>query len=159
MRGVFDDREFEQAEAQSETELTLGSATLLLIAFGLALLCGLCFGFGYAAGHRGAQPSVASLPSPDVSAVLNPGNGPPKPSADAQPAPAITSTDAEPDDQPSSSSSVSAPAQQNQESSLSATESNQSFHRPACGIRRSQGVAFCRFDYGADRRRLAGGRR
>ena len=125
MRGVFDDREFEQAEAQSETELTLGSATLLLIAFGLALLCGLCFGFGYAAGHRGAQPSVASLPSPDVSAVLDPGKGPPKPSADAQPAPAVTSTDAEPDDQPSSSSSVSAPAQQNQESSLSATESSQ----------------------------------
>jgi DedD protein len=125
MRGVFDDREFEQVATQSETELTLGSTTLLLIAFGLALLCGLCFGFGYAAGHRGAQPSVASLPSPDVSAALDAGNGPPKPSADAQPAPAVTSTDAEPDDQPRPSSSVSAPAQQNQESSPSATESNQ----------------------------------
>jgi DedD protein len=125
MRGVFDDREFERAEAQSETELTLGSTTLLLIAFGLASLCGLCFGLGYAAGHRGAQPSVASLPSPDVSATLDPNNGRPKPSADAQPAPAVTSADTEPDDQPSPPSSVSAPAEQNPESSPSATESNE----------------------------------
>jgi cell division septation protein DedD len=125
MRGVFEEREFEQAEAQSETELTLGSTSLLLIAFGLALLCGLCFGVGYAAGHRGAESSVASLPSPDVSAAPDPGNGPAKPSADAQPAPAVTSTAAEPDDQPSSPSSVPPPVQQNQESSPSATGSDQ----------------------------------
>jgi DedD protein len=125
MRGVFDERELERAEAQSETELTLGSTTLLLIAFGLALLCGLCFGLGYRAGHRGAQPSVASLPSPDVSATLDASNGRPKPSADAEPAPAITSTDAEPDDQRPSPSPVPAPSEQNPDSSPSATESTE----------------------------------
>ncbi|HEY6848953.1 MAG TPA: SPOR domain-containing protein [Terracidiphilus sp.] len=125
MRGVFDDREFERSEAPSETELTLGSTTLLLIAFGLALLCGLCFSLGYVAGHRGAQPSVVSLPSPDVSATLDANNGRAKPSADAQPAPEVTSTDTEPDDQRSSPSSVSAPGEQNRETSHSATESNE----------------------------------
>jgi DedD protein len=125
MRGVFDERELERAEAQSETELTLGSTTLLLIAFGLALLCGLCFGLGYRAGHRGEQPSVASLPSPDVSASLDTNNGRPKPSAEAEPQPAITSTDTEPDDQGSSPSPVSVPTEQNADSSPSATDSTE----------------------------------
>ena len=62
MRGVFDDREIERAETGREREVTLGSATLLLIFFGLVLLCGLCFGLGYTAGHRGTQDVVAALP-------------------------------------------------------------------------------------------------
>jgi cell division septation protein DedD len=126
MRGVFDERELEQAEAQSETELTLGSTTLLLIAFGLALLCGLCFSLGYAAGHRGAQPPVASLPSPDdVSATLAANSGRPKPSADAGPAPAINSADTEPDDPRSSPSPVPVPSEQSMDSSPSATQSTE----------------------------------
>jgi DedD protein len=123
MRGVFDETELERAEAQSETELTLGSTTLLLIVFGLALLCGLCFGLGYAVGHRGLQPQPASLPSPDVSASLEANNGRPKPSADAEPAPAITSTDT--DDQSSSPSPVPAPGEQSPDSAPSATESGE----------------------------------
>ena len=123
MRGVFDEREFEQAEAQPETEFTLGSTTLLLVAFGLLLLCGLCFGLGYAAGHSGAQPTAASLPSPDVPATADSSNGRPKPSANAQPAPAVTSPDTEPEYQPPPSS-ADQPAQQNPESSPSAAPSN-----------------------------------
>jgi cell division septation protein DedD len=129
MRGVFDEREFEPVEAQTETELTLGTTTLLLIAFGLVLLCGLCFGLGYAAGHRSEQPPVASLPSPDVPATADSSNGRPKPSANAQPAPAVTSADTESSnsaDQPSLPSNVAAPAQQNHEPSPSTAQSNDS---------------------------------
>ena len=60
MRGVFDDRQLEPAPARRDTELTLGSGTLLAIFFGLVLLCGLCFGLGYAVGHRGTQPLRAA---------------------------------------------------------------------------------------------------
>src|ERR1035438_6024061 len=63
MRGVFDDREPQQAEPPHDTELTLGSTTLLLIFFGLALLCGLCFGLGYATGRRGTTETAALLPA------------------------------------------------------------------------------------------------
>ncbi|HEX4030178.1 MAG TPA: SPOR domain-containing protein [Terracidiphilus sp.] len=56
MRGVFDDEELVPAPARRDTELTLGSGMLLAIFFGLVLLCGLCFGLGYAVAHRGSQP-------------------------------------------------------------------------------------------------------
>jgi len=124
MRGVFDDREVQQAEARQETELTLGSAALLLIVVGLVLLCGFCFGLGYATGHRGAQPPVASLPSPDVPATADSSNGRPKPSANAQPAPPVTSADIESEQQPSSPPNVAASPPQNSESPSSAAQSS-----------------------------------
>jgi cell division septation protein DedD len=62
MRGTFDDEEFEPVQYRRDTELTLGSGTLLAIFFGLVLLCGLFFGLGYAVGHHGApQPAAAGL--------------------------------------------------------------------------------------------------
>jgi cell division septation protein DedD len=84
MRGVFDDREFQQTEPRHDTELTLSSTTLLLIFFGLVLLCGLCFGLGYATGHRGS-PETAALPaavSTQTTAPIDTGRA--KPSANAQ---------------------------------------------------------------------------
>jgi cell division septation protein DedD len=57
MRGVFDEQGVEEAAPRRDTELTLGSFTLLLIFFGLVLLCGLCFGMGYSLGHRESQGS------------------------------------------------------------------------------------------------------
>src|ERR1035438_3017457 len=82
MRGVFDDREIQQAETGHETELTLGSANLLLIVFGLILLCGLCFGLGYSTGHRGTQETAAAFPSAiSAPATMQGDSGLPKPSA------------------------------------------------------------------------------
>lgn len=132
MRGVFDEREFEPVEAQTETELTLGTTTLLLIAFGLVLLCGLCFGLGYAAGHRSEQAPAASLPSPDVPATADPSNGRAKPSANAQPAPAVTSAETDSAGQSSSPSNIAASSQQNPESSPTAAQPNDSLQvKPA----------------------------
>jgi cell division septation protein DedD len=84
MRGAFDDMEFQQAEPRQDAELTLSSTMLLLIFFGLVLLCGLCFGLGYAAGHRGAPDAV---PAPAAASAQPPApmeSGRPKPSADTQ---------------------------------------------------------------------------
>jgi DedD protein len=84
MRGVFDDREQEPAQAQRDTELTLGSGALLAMGFGLLILCGFCFALGYMVGHRGAAISPESAPQtaagsqPAASASLN------KPSAAPQ---------------------------------------------------------------------------
>jgi DedD protein len=85
MRGVFDDEEIHSSRQHADTELTLGSGTLLAIFFGLVLLCGLCFGMGYALGHRGSGPTAitAPRPAPDQE-PLQASSGIPKPSAIAQ---------------------------------------------------------------------------
>lgn len=58
MRGIFDEEEPAPPQQRRDTELTLGSGTLLAIFFGLVLICGVCFGLGYAVGHRGTQEST-----------------------------------------------------------------------------------------------------
>lgn len=101
MAGVFDEREAEQAEQRHETELTLGSGTLLLIFFGLVLLCGLCFGFGYSMGHRGQSGgSTATVLGPGVAADVHADGTQPKSAVDSQ---AVAA--AEPDTQPALGSS------------------------------------------------------
>jgi DedD protein len=52
-------QEFEKQE-HSDTEITLGMKSLLGIFFGLVLICGVFFGFGYSLG-RGGSSSPASL--------------------------------------------------------------------------------------------------
>jgi len=87
MRGMFEDEALEPAETLRDTELTLGSGTLLAVFFGLVLVCGLCFGLGYALGARGSKGPVfqsqspAAGPAPQMSANSFQG----KPSAAAQP--------------------------------------------------------------------------
>ncbi len=86
MRGVFDDEEdLEEPRQKRDTELTLGAGTLLLIFFGLVLVCGLCFGLGYAVGRRGAQPAMAGQQAAGNPETAVQGSGSlPKPSATAQ---------------------------------------------------------------------------
>jgi DedD protein len=88
MRGVFeDDEELEESRPQRgadqrDRELTLGAGTLLLLFFGLVVVCGLCFGLGYAMGHHGAmlqQTATGAQPAASSSGSI------PKPSAAAQP--------------------------------------------------------------------------
>jgi len=65
-----------------DRELTLGPFTLTLLGCGLFALCGLCFVFGYAVGHRYADSSPAiALPPPFKSAVAQPASSQSKPSA------------------------------------------------------------------------------
>ena len=101
MRSIFDDEELrhserERSRSHRDTELTLGSGTLFAIFLGLALLCGLCFGMGYALGHHSSGPTAITQPQPAPDQEpLQANSGIPKPSAisqtpDAPPQPAAT---------------------------------------------------------------------
>ncbi len=85
MRGIFDDEEQETKPERKrrDTELTLGSGTLLAMFFGLVLLCGLCFGLGYTMGRYGSPPPSDSLsrPAPAGQAPLQANSSLTKPSA------------------------------------------------------------------------------
>jgi DedD protein len=87
MRRYFDEDARESSRGTGDTELTLGSGMLLTVFFGLVLLCGLCFGLGYAVGSRGSRGPVfqsqppAAGPSPQLPANSQQG----KPSAAEQP--------------------------------------------------------------------------
>ena len=54
----------ELAPAGNDTEVTLGIGALLAIGCGLFLLCGICFGLGYVAGHRSSPDPTASATQP-----------------------------------------------------------------------------------------------
>ena len=86
MRGVFDEEESEQAPPERATELTLGLGMLLLLFLGLVLVCGLCFGLGYAVGRRGTQPAMAAGQQSGGGAgtPLQANGSAPKPAATAQ---------------------------------------------------------------------------
>jgi len=79
-----------ELEEERDSEITLNATTLLGIFFGLVLVCGVFFGFGYSTGRRGTD---ANPPAPGT---LQPGSAPsvsntPKPSAMESLRPATTS--------------------------------------------------------------------
>src|ERR1700743_2262409 len=52
----------EERLAETGAELNMGMGTLMGFFFGLALVCGVFFGFGYMLGHRSPGPYVSSEP-------------------------------------------------------------------------------------------------
>ena len=75
----FDEDELKPAERGGDTELTLSAGTLLALGGGLVLLCGVCFGLGYAVGHRSEAVSSGSTPVAATQSSLQPGNSATKP--------------------------------------------------------------------------------
>jgi DedD protein len=59
MNSLMDEIDPEE-EPRSNTDLTLGVGSLLSIFFGVVLICGIFFGFGYSMGRRNAHPSSAT---------------------------------------------------------------------------------------------------
>jgi DedD protein len=96
----FSKEELESEQVVRDTELTLGGGILLVLCGGLLVLCTICFGLGYAVGHRTSTAQSASnvLPGPNArSSVASVGSGP-KPGAAGQatvrpPTPAPVPTD------------------------------------------------------------------
>jgi cell division septation protein DedD len=133
MRGVFDDEELEQPKRRRDAELTLGAGMLLLIFFGLVVVCGLCFGLGYAIGRHGSQPTLAAgqPPADGAQSPLQANGALPKPSATAQaaaePAQSAPPLDAQPGstDLPQSAAAVTVPVGAPQNSSPAASASGQ----------------------------------
>ena len=71
MRSLFD--EDGQEESRSDADLTLGIGSLLSIFFGVVLICGIFFGFGYSMGRRNAHATAApavTLPAAVASSPL-----------------------------------------------------------------------------------------
>jgi DedD protein len=75
-------------EDSSPEEITLGTASLIAIFFGIVLLCGVLFGVGYSFGHRSAAPSAtppahpaSHTPSAHPATAASPAS--PKPTAAA----------------------------------------------------------------------------
>jgi cell division septation protein DedD len=64
MRGYFDEEEDEPERPRRDTELTLGPGSLLAIFFGLVLVCGVCFGLGYAVGRHTSGLAAANPAHP-----------------------------------------------------------------------------------------------
>jgi DedD protein len=81
MRNVV---EYEE-ENENESEITLNAGTLLGIFFGLVLVCGVFFGFGYSMGRRGTTaPANTTDAAPPTNTQETPApqpSGAPKPSA------------------------------------------------------------------------------
>ena len=80
MRGVFDEKEADRESR--DTELTLSAGSLIAMGCGLLVLCGLCFGLGYATGHSGSAAAAKSAtPSANDQEPLQASGNIPKPSA------------------------------------------------------------------------------
>jgi len=83
MQRSFGGGAFEPVDERRDKELTLGPTMLVALACGLLVLCGLCFVFGYAVGHRsggeGAAATVPGLTAQQAQALA--ATAQPKPSA------------------------------------------------------------------------------
>ncbi|QNI30402.1 SPOR domain-containing protein [Alloacidobacterium dinghuense] len=115
-------RPIEREHEEVDSEITLSATTLLGIFFGLVLICGVFFGFGYSTGRRGNETPASTAPvAPDQNSAPAASHTP-KPSAmqslqaansnsGAQDPNAITESldeDSTPDNTPSQSSASEA---------------------------------------------------
>lgn len=71
---------------RGDKELTLGWGAAVAAIFGLAVLCGLCFTWGYMVGHRGVKTAAVAdtAATPADQEPLQPKGSAPKPTAYAQ---------------------------------------------------------------------------
>jgi DedD protein len=69
MNSLFED---ESQEPRQDADLTLGIGSLLSIFFGVVLICGIFFGFGYSMGRRNTHPAApaAAAPAPPAASSL-----------------------------------------------------------------------------------------
>jgi DedD protein len=120
MRSVLDIEEDEERAS----EITLSTASLLGIFFGLVLICGVFFGFGYSMG-RGAGPSAqaSTLEGSETTAAEN----------QAAPEPAPPTSSVEPQDAPSAATVEPAPAEEPPTKTASLKPAPPLVSKPAAG--------------------------
>src|ERR1700761_2313465 len=72
----------EREEEAVDSEITLNATTMLGIFFGLVLICGVFFGFGYSTGRRGSETPKEAAPASALEETTAPAvTSTPKPSA------------------------------------------------------------------------------
>ena len=102
---------FDPVEQPRDRELTVGPAMLVALACALLALCGLCFVFGFAMGHRGSESPTALLPDPGkpvAAQSVTPASKPSAGQSGAQPQQAAAPTD-QPDTSDTDSTAGSTP--------------------------------------------------
>src|ERR1700722_20717290 len=108
MRTLFDIEEEEEVQSKA-SEITLSTASLLGIFFGLVLICGVFFGFGYSMGRGTGQKTQAhaleNVPANNpsdgeetASAAPPPEAAPAEPPASAKAAPPAVKDETAPDE-------------------------------------------------------------
>ncbi len=123
MMEVFEDEDLSQLNRRRDTEVTLGPMTVTGLVFGLLLLCGLCFGLGYAMGSRGSS-GVLKAAQPVNAGVSDAANSASKPGA--APQKISTAPTTEPPSQPEAPDANPAAAQP--------PASNSAQSAPAAGV-------------------------
>ncbi len=116
MNDLLDDDNATHARHERERELTLSTGAILSIFFGLVVLCGVCFGFGYKVGRSASpvplainDPAPATDPPSDLHTVAKHAAGSPlHPNSSGITTPATVGPDASA--APVVSSTVSKPA-------------------------------------------------
>jgi DedD protein len=110
MRSILEEEEeLEPLHSQQDRELTLSSTTLLVIFFGLVLICGLFFGLGYSLGRRApsesAEAPIAQESAPSPVATTQPKPSPLSPTIPTvTPAPEPAAADTQDSDSPKDAS-------------------------------------------------------
>jgi DedD protein len=70
MRSVYDEEEdLDLEDGERDREITLGSTTLLMIFFGLVLVCALFFGLGYTFGRRSPSETASTATKSNTEAL------------------------------------------------------------------------------------------
>jgi DedD protein len=108
MKSLFDE---DGQESRSDADLTLGIGSLLSIFFGVVLICGIFFGFGYSMGRRNARSTAIAVPATPPPAQTAASPLPPNELSGAPLKPQADSAAALPPDVTSPASDESKPAE------------------------------------------------
>jgi cell division septation protein DedD len=130
-----------QSPERGDRELTLGPFLLTLLGFGLFGLCGLCFVFGYAVGHRHAESSTTiSVPPAVPPSIVQTVSAQSKPAAGQSGQPPAAGSDFIPPTEPDTTtapvtdqSATTAAGNQPVVASQSAAQSSAGIAQPAIG--------------------------
>ena len=122
MHRGFGGTAFEPAEEQRDKEFTLGPTMLVAIVVGLVALCGLCFVFGYAVGHRGSAEAATAQAAPGALSGALPATK----VASSQPKPSASQSAYQPQPQASADPSAAAAADTAAENAESSDAANAS---------------------------------
>jgi DedD protein len=86
MNSLFDDED-DRDEPRSDADLTLGIGSLLSIFFGVLIICGIFFAFGYTMGRRNAHATAAVVAPATTSQTTSAATAPPLPENELSGAP------------------------------------------------------------------------
>jgi cell division protein FtsN len=132
MKSLFD--EDDRDEPKSDADLTLGIGSLLSIFFGVLIICGIFFAFGYTMGRRNAHATPAAAVAATASPAPSAATAPPLPENELSGAPLKpqvpddTSTPSSNDTNPAPEVAKSQPSPQKQDAKAGSAKPSKPVH-------------------------------